>query len=128
MQPDEKIILIMKQGTMREMIRDIHAIPDQIIRARLLTFFYYMAEFEFTARFQYYVPPRLLSDNPVEDITRWTNSARDFNDAQLQVLEAMLYYVADRSEVQLQAMSTIAAAVLERHKLALVDGLDEVFT
>jgi hypothetical protein len=42
-QADEKIILMMKQGALsRDWISDIQAIPDQFIRDRLLSFFYYM--------------------------------------------------------------------------------------
>jgi hypothetical protein len=40
-------------------------------------------------------------------------------------LEGLLYYVADHSNVQLQAMSSIVAAALERHKLPLVANLNE---
>jgi hypothetical protein len=34
-------------------------------------------------------------------------------------LQGLLYYVADHSNVQLQAMSSIAAAALERHNFRL---------
>jgi hypothetical protein len=127
MPSDEKIILVMKQGPLcRDWISDLQGIPDQLIRNRLLSFFYYMAEFEFMARFQYWTPPRLLTgDDAYENVMRWTNSSEDFNDAYKQVLDAMLCYVVERSDTHLQAMSSIAAAVLERHNLPLLDGLDD---
>jgi len=119
---------MMKQGPLcRDWISHLQGIPDQLIRNRLLSFFYYMAEFEFVARFQYWTPPRLLTgDDAYENVMRWTNSSQDFNDAYKQVLDAMLYYVIEHSDMQLQAMSSIAAAVLGRYELPLVEGLAEV--
>jgi hypothetical protein len=118
---------MMKQGLMRTVIPDVLELPDANVCVRLLSLLYYVSEFEFAARFSYYTPRRLLTGSDAfEKISLWTSSAADLTAARHQILEALLCYVADNSPVQLQAMSSVAAAALERHKLPLVGSLTDV--
>jgi hypothetical protein len=64
-------------------------------------------------------------ENAFDNTMCWTNSSPDLNDAYRKLLDAMFYYVTDRSDTQLQAMSLIAAKALDRHELSFVEGLDE---
>jgi hypothetical protein len=127
MELDEKIIDWMKSDPSGgPIVAYIQAMPDELIRARLLSFLYYITEFKFKSRFDYYIPRRLLTgEDSIGNTMRWANSLPDFLDAYNQLGVAMLHYVAGHSDTQLQAMSSIAAAVLDRHKASLIDGLDE---
>jgi len=92
---DSKIILWMHQ-VHAPAIPIIQSIPDMSIRERLFSFFYYMSEMEFSAHFSYYIPPRLLTGDSIENVTQWGNSARDFTDARSQLLDSMSHYATTR--------------------------------